>query len=442
MKKRNSKAIILVLLLAVFGIVLTYNLGNITAKLVGKIYPEYIIQNEEFGSDKVVLKDFLLGDNGDIISETNDPWLYIGFAENDVPHLLCMEINITNATNEGEWVEIYYVDRYKLETICLKQGANSFKLPQLEKKDVGLRIDLTGMAKQTIHVERIVWNNNQYLTKYFCEKIGHCTVFLIMMALTLGACSSEKFLNVVGRTTKAKKRDAVFMAMLLGILFAVIGVWMLSAIFFLMALLLSETYVEKQSCLLWIAYGIVGIGFAYQMSFENMWMLYTLSDKLLFLLCFLMISLAAMGRWDVLGSTIFFIGVYAYVQYALNDYTINYFCKYILVNARLALNIMLYIVVLMAFKSILGRNFGAFLFHIIFGVYVIANFIKIKFQNALFSKADLKLLREVVGIAEQYINKQYLIIGLLVGILLLVGCIIWHKKIGAYLKPQYSLSGV
>lgn len=359
------------------------NPGNITNNIVDGLYPEYIIENKDFSSEKVELKDFKLLDTGQIKSISGDPWVCIYFDNNGINRVLSLSIEIVSATNENEAATIYYVDSYQSQSMLMSSGRHNVILKLLQNSDVGLRLDLTGHRDEIIKIDRISINNNQYLTVYFRQRIAGWLIWFGLIGLVMWI--KEKRKRVYGLS------------------------WVIT--FF---------------------YWILGSIFASQIFCGR------ISDGIVYMV--LLLFFAILCIYDNIDAGLFVLlysFLHGYLQYKLNDYRVESYVRYYFINSVLVLNVLLIVMVVVSIRNILGRHLGNLLCGCIYVVYAVANIIKMKYQNALIRRADIRLWKEIWNIADQYIGKNgivLLICGLLLPVILIV---IYRNRFFSYFKPEF-----
>lgn len=433
------RILFIVLWIIIFcGFVLVLNVGNVMSIILNNYYPERTIYNDDLGSEQAILKDFSINQNGEIISETTDPWIYVPYETNNLSYVTIIDINVENAGKENELVYLYYVDSYKYESFTLRVGMNRIFLENIKEPTVGLRLDLTAVLGQNLHINSIVLNNNQYLTERLCQKLKNCLIFLICIEIVLGLYCVDIFPQKISNLSERKKRIYIIISILAMLFMICCGIWSLAFLSMIIALILRYSKRNDSDCLLWL-FGLgLGTVFAYKMPAENIWILLTLEDKILFLYLFILIWICYCRKWDLCLGIVFYIGMHAYIQHALNEYSILYLGRHFLFTASTVVNIFLLIGVMLFFQYLLGRHLGNFSFSAILAIYFIANCIKIKYQNSLFCKADLYLLKEIIGIAGQFISLRYIALCAMCIFVIGILCIVYRKKIRRYLKPNLN----
>lgn len=441
LKRIRKKVFECILLLGIIvGLVLTFDVGNITSKIVKKAYPEYTIENDSFGSDKAILKDFAVLENGALYSETNDPWIYVPFETNGYFEVFCVDIGIEQATNQGEQAQIYYVGSYDLETFDVVEEKCHINLTKLDANDAGLRFDLTEHEGQVIYVTNLLFNDNQYINTYVRNKIGSCTIALILfgvMYLAAEVRKSSKWLN--GLKQVKLRNEASLMLFVLIMLLSIVGVW-LPAFIFTVGVVLLHGFGGgiREKPFAQFIYLLLVLCFAYYMDFSNVWYISRETDRVIYMAVLILALLGTLGRGALCLNVMLFMGTYAYLQYALNDFSVGYFIREVLFGSVFALNLLMFIALVIVFALFFGKHLGICIFNTIYIIYFAANVIKVKFQNALISRADFGLLGEVWGIAGQFISFRDVIAVLCVIMLLLVLGIKFRKQIRMYLKPHFS----
>lgn len=433
------------------SILFALNIGNITRKTFSKIFPEYSITNKEFSLDKVELKDFILNEDGGIFSNTADPWIYIGFAANGIYRPFCIDIDVESASNIGEGVLIYSVDTYKSQGFPLNKGINHINLKNISRQDIGIRLDLTSNMHEEMHINEITFNNNNYLTNYFCQKAWNGVIWLGMIALTIFVGFLRQRISIP-KLEKKVILSVIFLSYIVLFAFIIAGLWLfafatLLLIFFITPAPESDMILcscPKNYYILFflVIYTILGAAFAYQLTLSTIYIADTLASKVIFTLLLMFLWLSVYHYTDICIDILVYIITHAYLQFMLNDYTKLYYLKYILFTPTAALNILFVIALVLMFHKLFGRNCGNFLFYTIFLAYIIANLIKMTFQKALFSLADFQLVGEIFGIAGQYIALWQIVFATICVVLLIILCIRFWKKLASYLKPRFSFQAV
>ncbi|MBQ3509767.1 MAG: LTA synthase family protein [Peptococcaceae bacterium] len=391
--KQNKFVLAALLLLFVFAI----NLGGITAAALNQIYPEYSISQEDFATEKAELKDFVLQEDGTIYSQTVDPWVFVPYAENRLKNVFCVDINIANASNAGETFEIFYAYSYLTERAVIENRVIHVDLPKIDPQDVGIRFDLTSRQDQSITVEEILFNENRYITTFFCKRIWQ--ILLWVAAVFVAYCINERKLK--------NEQHAAFKN-------------------------------SKMSGHIYLLCFAMGLPFTATFALERLFVVDCLEKTVILALLAVYIGNAVIAKNNSLyiGSLVYTI-IHAYIVYELNDYPLDYFLKFELFNGILALNILLYMTVLLFFQKALGKNAGQLVFYILCAIYCLANLIKIYFQNSPISRADFYLINEIVGIAGQYVDFRYISVLLCV----LAGGLFLAVKHKEYLKHKFAFAG-
>lgn len=388
------------ILLLLLGLCASANVFGITSHWIQHIYPEAVITPEEFTPPKAYLKDFTQNADSSITSESADPWIFINLNTNHLTGLHTIDLNITSATNTGEGATIYYTDSYHCIDFNLKKGLTRISLRKAAENDNGLRLDLTSKQKQTLHIESIIINNNQYLTTYYGGKIFSLTLcFVLISMLCLG-----KIFHAWDVLKEASfSRITAIVSMVIG---------------FGIAFLLS-----------------------WNVSVDTRLFSFDLGNLILWIVLCLVSLLAISNRLSTLLFAVAYLAIHGYLQYSLNDEEFYYYISHMYFNSMLALNLLLFLLVIITIQELTG-NLGNVICILIFGLYVIANLIKIKYQNALFSSADFALAGEITGIAGQYIKPWMLLLLILAVIAVLFLCIRFRKKVFPYIKPVFHWSSI
>lgn len=383
--KRTAVYLVVLILLA---IAFSYNLFNITGNIVDIIYPEYIIQNSDLKSEKVVLKDFVLQENGSIESVTADPWIYIDLNKNQLGHPVNVNVVLEDATNIGEEIVIYYISSYNSDVYTIQSSNNYIDLKYMMNSDFGVRLDLTTNTNENIKIQKIVFNENILLTTMVCGKIRTMCFLMIVLLLEIA----------IVRFVMKKK------ILIIPVILTTIGMIPL-----ILQVVLKDLFVWEIN-----------------------------ASKVIVLLFLVLLWFVLNKRFDIGILSIVYTLIHGYLIYILNDYDIIYCLKYQMFNGVLAFNILFIILLFVFFQHLLGRYLGDFMFWFLFGICIIANLIKIKFQNALFTFSDLKLLDEIIGIADQYVDRKWIILGTCILVIVLFICVKYRAKIAPYLHLYIS----
>ncbi len=435
---------IILALVIVCGIIFSTNPGNITSKVINRIYPEYIISNADFGTQKAELKDFSQNTDGSITSTTADPWIYIAFEPNGMERIFLVDIEIQHLSNEGEVTFLYPIESYGTQELVLSSGTNRTRLTHLTELDYGVRFDLASDTNQTLYIDKFIFNNNSFLTTYFGSKVAACTIWLTML-LTLLLVSEFAFKNrnkIWFNETSGKQ--FIFLCGISVLILSFIGIWPLA-----FAGMACMIYVQKHisgqrtiftlpGILCFLLTTVLGLIFAWLAPSLSSWVLVSIDAKLIFTLLLLLLWSFFNKDFDISISSLIYIMIHGHLLYVFTSYPEHYIIKYGLFNARLTLNLLLFLSVVILFKKLLGKRLGNAVFYIIFASYTIANLVKIHYQNSLFSSADLKIGSEIIGIAGQYITKGQAI-AMVSAIIILSALVIRYRRfLKEYLKPQFS----
>lgn len=426
MNKKRTAVVVLGIVWVLFfgaGILVSLNGFGITSRWIADIYPEAVITPEEFTPPKAYLKEFTQNGDGSITSDSADPWLFVNLNANGLTRLHTLEINVSSATNLGEGISVFYADSYQSVGFLLKEGCNRVTLRKAAENDNGLRLDLTAKQKQTIKIDSIIINNNRYLTTCYGRKIFSflaCFLWISLLLLVsvpavkekISGSIPQKFSWIFSRNLKENP--------------AVSG--------------------RLPHILSWGSSCIIGCGlafcFSWQINADKAFFEYDLGNLILWAAVLLLSYLGVGGRLSVLSFTGIYMFVHGYLQYSLNDESMGYYVSRMYFNAMLAVNVLLFILLVLMLQKLVGMALGNLVFAIIFGLYILANLIKLKYQNALFSSADFALAGEIAGIAGQYVRLWMvgLLLILLVGIVFV--CVKYGKKLKEYFKPRFRWTSI
>lgn len=395
-------------LLLLAGLCASANVFGITSHLIERIYPQAVITPEEFTPPKAYLKDFTQNKDGSITSDSADPWIFVNLNTNGLTGLHTLDLNVTSATNISEGATIYYTDSYHSIDFNLQEGLNRISLRKAAENDNGLRLDLTSKQKQTLYIESIIINNNQYLTTYYGRKIFSLTLCFVLISLLCLAKFSHK--------------------------------WKVSDI-----LDVLKEAIHKKSCITAVASMIIGFGIAFLLSWnisgDKGLFSFDLGNLMLWLTICLVSLLAIRNELSTLLFAVAYLIIHGYLQYSLNDEGFWYYVSHMYFNSMLALNLLLFLLIIITIQKLAG-HLGNVLCVAIFGLYIVANLIKMKFQNALFSSADFALAGEITGIAGQYVKLWMVVLLVLALLAILFLCIHFRKKVIPYLKPEFHWSSI
>lgn len=416
MNKRKAGFIaagIVWLLLFLTGILFSVNIFGITSHITGKIYPEAVITSQEFTPPKAYLKEFTQNEDGSITSDSADPWIFVNLINNGLTNLHTLELNVISATNLGEDVYVYYADSYQSVNFVMGEGCNRVALKKAAENDNGLRIDLASRQKQTLQIDNIIINNNSYLTKYYSRKAFSITIcFLWFSLLLLLPVLTVKRKILPKDMADTPDRHGIFRSISYG------GSYIIG---FVIALFFSWHTNTNTNKLFWE---------------------YDLGNLMIWLtVCFLG-YLAVKGHLSTLLFAVTYIALHGYFQYSFNDESFGWYLSHMYFNSMLAVNVLVFCLLVLTLQRLLGMPLGNLIFAVVFGLYLLGNLIKMKYQNALFSSADFALAGEIVGIAGQYVNFWILLTVLMLFVGIVVLCVKFRKKLREYLKPHFHWSAI
>lgn len=429
---------------------LAINCVGITEKIVGAVYPEYTIAEGNFLDKRIDLKDFSVKEDGSILSETVDPWIYISFQRSDMKNLLFLDIDIEYADNEGETVQMYYVDSYQYQTFPITKGWHHEKLLSYTEETHGIRLDLTAQSQQKIKITRIVFNESEFLTNYFCEKAGRYTVWLLFLGciyVIINFTKKDKHINL--QISDTSKKEILCLLGVLQIVCLYTGIFWFAGIIFLLMVYIYNSLLElglKNSKISNVSsvsfYFILMIGFVYQISGSVIYLDKGLSNKIYLLVLFVYTWFVIGRRCDIFITILLYAMCHGYILYVFTDTSINNLLKYHIFNANFAFNILLVTVILVTIQRLVGKNIGNLIFCVFFTIYFTANLIKIKYQNGVLSKADLALINEVIGIADQYVGVRELVLVAVICIVIIVCVVKYRKKLKTYFKLEFHVDAM
>ena len=162
-------------------------LGIIYSFAFQKRYPEIIIDRISlYGANNVNLKDFIIGDNGLLISQSTDPWISYSL---DVPTPVAyIQIDTSNVNALSGRLHIFDADSWKDKSGILKNGLNGYYFfnksnPWITQK---FRFDLLEVVGATCRINTIVINPTAtvWLIGFVRISLPLC-VLLLVSCLTL-----------------------------------------------------------------------------------------------------------------------------------------------------------------------------------------------------------------------------------------------------------------
>lgn len=379
---------------------LSINFGNVTSAIGRALYPEYIVNNADLASEKIWLRDFTYLEDGSIQSTSGAPWIYVDFNKNGLSQPMNLEIDIESATNENQHVLMYYVDTYQVASLEMKPGAHLIQLNLLSEDDFGLRLDLATQAGEVIKLNRIVFNNNNDVTKCFQLRALGCLVWLLILGCAL--IYKERKISVCTINTHQ------FFLRYITVLF----------------------------------YGVLGMFFSYHMFLGPLEQLSIWESVSFGCLLIVFAAMYIREKFDV-GIWIFAYALsHGYLQYKLNDYALSCYIRNFWITPILVLNLLFVFLIVFTVYKLIGDHLGNLLCGSISLIYIVANIVKMKYQNSLIRLADLKLGREVIGIAGAYIDLRILAGGIVCLIGMLYLGIIFRHKLRNFFRPQFSRSAL
>lgn len=106
------------------------------------------------------------------------------------------------------------------------------------------------------------------------------------------------------------------------------------------------------------------------------------------------------------------------------------------------INMLLIYLLFLLLVNVVGVHLSNCIMVLLGLIVLFGNLIKIKFQHAILTTGDFKIIKEAVGIADAFISKRVIVLIIFLCVLLVAVCIVFRKKIAVWLKPSFCVGCV
>lgn len=425
------------------------NVGNLMGRTVNHYYPERVFTVEDM-CNQLWIKDMELQEDGSFLAVTKDPWIYVGFEilGNRRPAVVNM---VMLSYPEDEFFEIWTVDSYQKQSVVLKPGDNELILTELAAGDTGLRLDLFHSKYSRAKIDKIIINDNAYMTELLCNVFRNFAVigagFLLFYLLCICWGRLREQENKTVMWVEAKEIPVRLACFLLSMLGIAVGLWELAAVATIFYFGTGKREKAKTAQKIMQVCAVAGMGilvavFSMGLQCASLLFVRDSGDKCIVFLIFLCIWTAGKKNFGALLCAGFYLYEHVFFAKLLGGNSISHILKFEFINAVTAMNLALVLVIYLALIGLLGRHLGNLLHWFFTLLYYLACVIKIRYNGEIFRLTDFKLLGELAGIIQSYVPVVVLVL-LAVGITAaIVMCIIWRKRVGAFLKPVFHWEGI
>lgn len=146
-------------------------------------YPQRVILPEElYGSELENLKEFELGEDGLLTSQSTDPWILFPLEEET--NVRQVTIYLSEVSEKGQRVDVFLEPTYCMESVILENGriSVSFASALTQGGVTGIRLDLTERENDAFRVERVVVNSWTSLALTILS-LSLCVLALVAMVV-------------------------------------------------------------------------------------------------------------------------------------------------------------------------------------------------------------------------------------------------------------------
>lgn len=364
--------------------------------LISILFPQKDITINQIAQTEYGIKDYQVLNDGSLISTSFDSWVYLRYDELDIVRPLVVSVDIESVEDLDSGYLMYYVNSYLFQSGEKKIGINTQPLRYGTSLDDGIRFDFTTLEGQKIKINNFRVNDNALLANYFQREwikfSLYCLLTVIIVSLLKKQCNY------------AQKGDGMPTGWLLG------GVYWLIGCFFALNTPegVEENLIKAVVCVLFVLLSAV-LFFQYEQKKNNFW------NKVAnnFFVIFAVYLAMEIGFHAILFS---------YERGEWNNYLIHFF------STATMLNILFLILMYSGMASLAGFGLTNLISCALGIVIGLGNVIKLYFQRELLTIADLYLIKEIVGISEQYISFPAQLV-LLFLLCLCIGVAIWKRQV-------------
>lgn len=478
-KSSDKKRLMLILSGVTVGIILLSLV--ITYASIGFKYKERKIEPEDFVSLFSQVKDYEVEEKT-LTALSGDPWLtYRGDRLNNV-RLVTVDVADMSMDSTSSEIFVFYSDNDRVIIPGrIKQGENTFTLPESNKKVDNIRVDLTYVVGSEMTLNDITFNKYEKIVPVIMGQwLSELCSVLLWLAISI---SPVLLVPVLKRIRAHKGKAAAFLSKLFmplvaaGLLLTYLLSFNTGIAAFIPALLsgcLIGTFMKGNIKLYKLAIGL----YALISVFIYILISGISTDNLLFsndggsgirifiagvyyiLLFCCAVALIRTNDYDkykehsVNFNLLFGIGFDSLVIFLMTvalEMTAKVFFEQmdvymafeaVMESSAIFLNLMLVAVIYMfirwLFGGVVGRGLALFLYAIIY----IGNFVKLKYHDSTFKPMDILQINDFFNIVTMYVPAVVLVI-LLVVIVIGLGVLAYkYRSVILRRKPSFSIAAV